>query len=248
MYSHGLAAICLCEAYAMSGDRRLRAPAQATLDFIRLAQHTATGGWGYPSQPQGTTSVLGFQMLAIKSGRAARLRVADNVLAGAAHFLDNVQMEGGASYGYRGPEKNQQLGRTSIGLLSRMILGWSRDHEPLRRGVELVQERGPSSTDYYANYYATQVLFQYWGGQGPPWEAWNERLRNQLVSTQEQQGHARGSWYRRGGVVGANRAGGRLYCTAMATLTLEVYYRYLPLYEPVPLAWDGTVREPTSGL
>ena len=28
--------------------------------------------------------------------------------------------------------------------------------------------------------------------------------------------------------------GGRIYTTAMATLCLEVYYRYLPLYERAP--------------
>ena len=27
-------------------------------------------------------------------------------------------------------------------------------------------------------------------------------------------------------------AGGRLYCTALAAMTLEVYYRYMPLYRP----------------
>ena len=27
--------------------------------------------------------------------------------------------------------------------------------------------------------------------------------------------------------------GGRLYCTAMATLTLEVYYRFMPIYSDI---------------
>ena len=25
-------------------------------------------------------------------------------------------------------------------------------------------------------------------------------------------------------------AGGRLYCTAMSAMTLEIYYRYMPIY------------------
>jgi len=29
--------------------------------------------------------------------------------------------------------------------------------------------------------------------------------------------------------------GGRLYCTALAVMTLEVYYRHMPLYGPAVL-------------
>ena len=53
-------------------------------------------------------------------------------------------------------------------------------------------------------------------------------MREHLIDTQDQsRGHARGSWYfpdKHGQV------GGRLYTTAMAVMTLEIYYRYLPLY------------------
>ena len=38
MYAHGLASIALCEAYAMTHDKDLLAPAQAALDFICFAQ------------------------------------------------------------------------------------------------------------------------------------------------------------------------------------------------------------------
>ena len=47
MYSHGLATIMLCEAYGMSHDRRLEAPAKAALHFIETCQDQQTGGWWY---------------------------------------------------------------------------------------------------------------------------------------------------------------------------------------------------------
>jgi hypothetical protein len=50
-----------------------------------------------------------------------------------------------------------------------------------------------------------------------------------LVNSQAKAGHEAGSWYMPGGDLGS-REGGRLYCTSMATMVLEVYYRHLPIY------------------
>jgi hypothetical protein len=72
------------------------------------------------------------------------------------------------------------------------------------------------------------VLHHYGGGL---WERWNENLREQLIASQARTGHESGSWYYPGGQC---QPGGRLLSTALATMTLEVYYRHLPLYqEPV---------------
>ena len=50
MYSHGICSIAMCEAYAMTHDKELFAPAQRALDFIGNAQDPVGGGWRY--QPQ----------------------------------------------------------------------------------------------------------------------------------------------------------------------------------------------------
>ena len=63
--------------------------------------------------------------------------------------------------------------------------------------------------------------------EGDEWKNWNKPIRDWLVSTQVQEGPEAGSWYMGGGH--ADRAG-RLYCTAMATMVLEVYYRHLPIF------------------
>ncbi len=61
------------------------------------------------------------------------------------------------------------------------------------------------------------------------WKQWNPRMRDSLVGSQSKAGHTAGSWYFPGGDRGADK-GGRLYCTSLAAQTLEVYYRHMPLY------------------
>ena len=54
-------------------------------------------------------------------------------------------------------------------------------------------------------------------------------MRDHLISTQDKKGHQAGSWMVNAPAHDVN-AGGRLYVTALNCLTLEVYYRHLPLY------------------
>ncbi|HPP52144.1 MAG TPA: hypothetical protein PK777_04265, partial [Thermoguttaceae bacterium] len=47
LYSHGIAAIALCEAYGMTRDPALRQAAERAVGFIVAAQHPTRGGWRY---------------------------------------------------------------------------------------------------------------------------------------------------------------------------------------------------------
>jgi len=224
MYSHGLATIALSEAYAMTQDRSLIAPTQAALNYITFAQDPVGGGWRYNAKQAGDTSVVGWQIMALKSGHLGYLDVPRSTIAGASKFLDHVSTESGSQYGYTGPQSGRES-TTSIGLLCRMYLGWKLDSQPLQDGIELLSAKGPSQTDMYYNYYATQVMRQ---EDGKHWEKWNPKLRDYLVGKQDKTGHQTGSWHFNGGH-GASR-GGRLYNTAMSTMILEVYYRNMPIY------------------
>lgn len=223
MYIQGLAAIAICEAHALTKDRRLRQASMYALNFIIQAQDQKGGGWRYTPGQAGDTSVVGWQLMALKSGQAARIPIAPTVFHGVTKFLDYVQADGGAQYGYTDPATGRQA-TTAVGLLCRMYLGWKRDNEALQRGVALLSKWGPLRSNMYYNYYATQVL-HHWGGE--EWTRWNEVMREQLIRTQERSGHAEGSWPPADAHGGQ---GGRLYMTCMAIMTLEVYYRHLPLY------------------
>lgn len=229
LYSHGLCAIALCEAFAMSQDKNLAAPAQLALDFISYAQDQRGGGWRYAVGQPGDTSVVGWQLMALKSGHMSKLAVRPDTVKGASRFLDSVQSEGGIYYGYTEPTApmKQRGGTTAVGLLCRMYLGWKHEEPALEKGVQYLAKAGPSKSDVYYNYYATQVLHHY---EGEVWSTWNNKMRDQLVETQSKKGHEAGSWFVGAGGH-ANDAGGRLYCTSLSCMTLEVYYRHLPLYK-----------------
>ena len=229
MYSHGFAAIALCEAYAMTEDKALRRAAQRSLDFITWFQYD-DGGFRYLAksdvyQGPGDLSVTGWQLMALKSGSLGYLSVSRDTISNINKFLNSVQTNGGAEYEYVPKQDEPRISMTAVGLLCRMYLGWPHDEPALVRGAEILAAHGPSRNDLYFNYYATQVLFHF---EGPMWDNWNRSLREQLIKSQATRGHESGSWYFENDP--HNRQGGRLYCTALSVLMLEVYYRHLPLY------------------
>ena len=99
------------------------------------------------------------------------------------------------------------------------------------QGVLAIAQAGPSTftseihEGMYYNYYATQVMHHYGGSE---WKRWNEVMREFLIRSQSRQGHEEGSWFF--DISRFDTKGGRLYCTALAAMTLEVYYRYSPIY------------------
>jgi len=226
LYSQGLAGIALCECYAMTQDKRLAKPAQLALNYIMQCQDPVGGGWRYAPREPGDTSAFGWQIMALKSGNMASLLVDPLTIKKAEAFLNYVESRGGARYGYvNGDRFSPSL--TAVGLLCRMYLGWKKDRPALEDGVAYLAATGPTDNLYY-DYYATQVMQH---AEGDPWIAWNSRMKPILLATQATSGHEAGSWF--DGVDGGGHSAevaGRLYCTSLATMILEVYYRYLPIY------------------
>jgi len=222
MYGHALATIALCEAYGMTHDAELKEAAQGALDYISYAQDNNTGGWRYNPGEPGDTTVTGWMLMALKSGQMARLNTKTPTIFAAQRFLDSVQNQDGSQYGYQ--SRKPRPTTTAVGLLCRMYTGWRRDNPGLVQGISHLNAWGPTHDSLYYDYYATQVLF-HWAG--PEWDTWNRKMREHLVSSQERVGHQAGSWYFESQ---QSAAGGRLYNTAIATMILEVYYRFMPLY------------------
>jgi hypothetical protein len=224
MYEQGIAALALCEAYQMTKDADLKDICQEAINYIRYAQHS-DGGWDYQPRGPGDLSIGCWQMMAIKSATASNLKVPVYSIQAFDKFLTSQQSDGGALYGYRGEAASPAM--TAIGLLMRMYRGMGQTDPALLRGIQYLMKNGPSEDDVYLNYYATQVLFHQ---QGRAWEVWNEKQRDYLVQTQSKQGHSTGSWFFPNTF---SLVGGRHYCTAMNCMTLEVYYRVLPIYQEI---------------
>lgn len=226
LYSHGFAAITLCEAYAMTKDPELRQPAQNALNYIVYAQ-CKDGGWKYfPKDPNGgDTSVTGWQVMALKSGLMGNLDVPKSSLEQSMRFLNKVQSNGGAMYGYMYRQTEIIPSCTAVGLLCRMYLGWDKQRPGLVNGVGELSQVGVLKDDLYYDYYAAQVM-RHFGGTA--WTEFNAELRDWLIETQSDRRDERGSWYFPDSE--SLSEGGRLANTAFAAMILEVYYRHMPLY------------------
>ena len=96
----------------------------------------------------------------------------------------------------------------------------------LRESAAFVLEAMPSwaaGAPTHHWYYATLALFQHQSIDEGAWTRWNEALKPELLAHQRRDGHAAGSWDPHDEW---SRLGGRIYQTAICTLSLEVYYRY----------------------
>jgi hypothetical protein len=252
IYAQGIATMALCEAYGMTRDPELREPVRKAIQYILEAQHPTRGGWRYTPKDGETTwhkesdtSVSGWQLQALISAQMADLEVPQEALAKVAEWLDQAQVDGGARYRYNpyaGDSPEQREGRvpslamTAEGLLMRLYLGWDRKHPAIIEGADHlaanlpeVGTRAKPLRDIYYWYYATPVMFHV---HGDHWKKWNDTLRSLLVSSQVQSGALAGSWNPDRPVRDRwAHAGGRHYVTALNLLTLEVYYRRLPLFQ-----------------
>jgi len=242
MYHQGLGALALSEAYGMTKDAELRRRAQLALDFIQSAQHSE-GGWRYvPGQP-GDTSVTGWQIMALKSGQMGGLSVSSTVLDNAAKFLKKMSKGNyGGMFTYT-ENGSPTPAMTSVGLLCSQYLGVQRTDPLMAEGVAYMMANPPEARTrvLYYWYYATQVLHNV---PGPEWDQWNRKMRRALIETQTWQGCALGSWDPNAPPEPHITTAGRMMVTSLAVLTLEVYYRYLPLYKLDAGAAGAAVIQP----
>jgi hypothetical protein len=227
MYSHGLATMAVCEAYGMTKDKALMAYAQGGMNFIGTAQDPAKGGWRYQPKQPGDTSVVGWQLMALKSGHLSYLTTNPQTIKLVQVYLDSVSDPNDyrAFYGYQNASRSPA--NTAIGLLCRVHLGWTSEQQGLQAGVEYLSKTRPHRTNLYYNYYASQVLHQ-WGGD--EFQKFNTQLREDLIKWQNTAGSNAGSWHPADWVPGFRgdhtaERGGRLCTTSLATLILEVTYR-----------------------
>ena len=87
-YSHGIAALAMCEAYGMTQDPELKEPAQRSLDYIANTQNRTRGGWRYSTQASADTSVTGWMMMSLKSGQLSGLEAPQKTYDGIDRWLN----------------------------------------------------------------------------------------------------------------------------------------------------------------
>ena len=238
MYCHGMATYAIAEAYAMqsdlTNDTRLREPLERAIAYIIDAQNPRDGGWRYIKGQQSDMSMFGWQLMALKSAELGGIPISDETRDRMIRFLKDRSRgtrHGLAAYRIPLDPTDSPLpitpSMTSEALFCKQMLGISRTNPASMEAVEYLLRHLPKRSEWneYYWYYGTLAMYQY-GGE--PWRQWNESLRDILVDEQRQSGHAAGSWNPK---APWGLYGGRVYSTAVATLCLEVYYRFLPLYQ-----------------
>lgn len=228
MYSHGLATIALCEAYGMTQDSQVRYAAQEAVRFIESGQNSR-GGWRYKhGTTDGDTSVFGWQIMALHSARLADLEVDDAKVELCRNWLSLVATgDYQGRFGYQ-PENAPKPSMTAVGLLASQYLGAKRNHPVVQEAMRYILDNPPDlrDRDVYYWYYATLAMHNV---PGPEWDTWNRQIRKVLIETQDKPGCAAGSWNPKDDAWG--HLGGRMMVTSLSALSLEVYYRYLPMYK-----------------
>jgi hypothetical protein len=232
MYCHGIATIALCEAYGVSKDPKLKEPAEKAIALILASQSPTKGGWRYqpavngvPSQDS-DTSVTGWQYMALHSAKMADLEVPQAAFDLADKWFDHAGGgKHGGLYGYDGPSRTNPA-MVATGMFCRQLDLVAPTDPMMQESADLLKMHpiNVKAPDFYHVYYATLALYQH---QGPVWLAWNEKLKEILPLVQRKDGAESGSWDPHGQHI---TPGGRVISTTFATLSLEVYYRLLPMY------------------
>jgi|GEM_PF-1889584 len=235
--AHAWCTIALCEA---ARDPSTRKAATAAVWFILNTQNS-DGGWGERpplGDKPGTASDTfhtAWNVIALRTAIWVKLfsaerdtRQIERAMKQAESFLDRVALADAAGYRRSLDAAGKDEYATTAAILSRMYLGWPQSHPEL---AAYAAHRGKSGAGalgrYCLNWLDAQSLREL---AGPLWLSWQADLRDRLIAAQSTDGHAAGSWFSNSGDWG-NKLGGRLFCTALATLILEVYYRNPPLYK-----------------
>ncbi|TWU21641.1 hypothetical protein Pla52o_38280 [Novipirellula galeiformis] len=217
-YAHGMAALAMCEAAAITQDPSAIESARLAMQYTQSMQHARTGGWRYTQGDTGDLSQLGWQAMVLDAGSRAGIPPSHAAVRGVERFLRSVRSgRGGGLASYRAGEAPSRT-MTAEALATRLLIGESVPPAEIREAEQalLQQKPGVGQDNYYYWYYATLALHQL---QDEAWQEWNAALQSRLLSTQLPDGQwpTESVW---GGY------GGSVYTTAMATLCLESYYRH----------------------
>ncbi len=217
-YSHGIAALAMCEAAAITRDPSALVSAERAMAYTRQMQIPATGGWRYTRYDRdGDLSQLGWQAMVLDAGHRAKLAVNPQAVTGIQRFLKSVRAGRGGLASYR-PREVPTRTMTAEALATRLLIGETVPNPEIAEAERFLMQQPPGIgvDNYYYWYYATLALHQL---QDAAWHQWNDALQRRLLSTQKPDGRWSSNtvW---GGY------GGEIYTTSMAALCLETYYRH----------------------
>ncbi|MCA8953286.1 MAG: terpene cyclase/mutase family protein, partial [Planctomycetes bacterium] len=241
IYDHAIAAYAMCEAFGLSNYTLLKGTAQKGINYLE-SHRNPYSVWRYqPRDNDNDTSVTGWCIMAYESGEFFGLTINKEALHLAEVWLDQVSDPSGRhGYTKAGEQSSRKPGdhatrfpvdkgesMTAVGLFCRFFMNQDPKEKPIMKAsADLILNKPPvwdenaGSIDHYYWYYGTYALFQMGGRH---WETWQKKLKTAVVDHQQRDKGKKnlyGSW----DPIGAwGEDGGRVYSTAILTLTLEAF-------------------------
>ena len=242
MYGHGIATLMLCEMLGMGVDAQMdqliRDRARKAVDLVLKSQSLqkdarSAGGWRYmPDSRDSDLSVTDWQVMSLRSAKNAGLDVPKEAIDKAIEYIQRcykskrdgqgkpADLKSACAYE---PGQHPEYTMASAGLLSLQVCG-AYDSPEVKGSADWLKEKKVEYGGewyFYGTYYYAQGMFQRGGDHAA-------HARKTVEETVLPKQDAQGWWL---GVHGQERGAGRVYCTAMAVLSLAVKYHYLPIYQ-----------------
>ena len=221
LYNHGIATVALLRSYLADPQPRVKTALDSALQFICRAQ-SASGGWGYTAgaDREPNTSLSVWQIQALMLGERAGWTFPAHNLQRGLRWLDGMGSSDG-TFGYHaaGDSASRSDGLTAMAASCLFPARAGRAPDaggdgPLRRAVAKIGAGGGAASDFYSGYFVATALA---AGADPAYGRILARVQRSLLDRRTRDTTLRGTWDpadRWGG------AGGRVYATAMAALSL----------------------------
>ncbi len=227
-YEHAICVYALSEATTFCKQLNIAIPnleqaTQKSGQFLIDNQHSS-GGWEYAydesNRRGGDVSIVGWHIQALKAMKHTDLDFKNLKLCvkKGLNYLESKQDDNGG-FGYSSKKPNgSYYALTGVGVLCFQM--WDKpSSSQVRKGVNYIANNtkldwnGPC--DLYAHYYEAQAMLN---RGGKDWQHYNAIMRDTILKNQSKEG----TWLSKG------HGAGLMYHTALCTLMLEVYYRFLP--------------------
>ena len=248
-YDHAVATYALCEAYTFC--KQMDIPSISNLERVVvkavdriLDAQCPNGGWAYSYNnrinPNIDLSVTGWNVQALKAAEHGGIKPTKGeirtALRKAAMYCRKTAMPDGLfSYQENGKEPRPSL--VGVGVLSLQMCGSGSD-SAARKGLDWMLKSTNKPFNWKANNTTSNLYQHYYGVQaamnrgGDVWTAYNRAFRDATLGAQASDGSfAPNGFGGPGGNVQTSQnrhANDRIYRQCLATLMLEVYYRFLP--------------------
>jgi hypothetical protein len=227
MYGHGFSMLFLAQCYGMETNERTRKEMRKVINdavLLTARGQSAAGGWTYTPGGGDEGSVTVTQIQGLRAAHNAGFTVPKGTIEMAVKYLEACKTpEGGIVYSlgsgggprpaisaaalatlYNAGEYDSRLADDCLKYVSKVF------------GLNKNDWNKQTGHDFYSHLYASQAFYQ---AGDKYWDEYYPATRDQLLRSQA----ADGTW---------NDSGiGPVYGTAVATIILQLPYKYLPIYQ-----------------